>query len=85
MFKHGTVALEFQRGVSLFQFGRTAITDGKKPAPKKDPFAKFFNPLEKLTAFDIDLFGEKDLTKERVAALQALKDRIEKLLALAPK
>lgn len=65
--------------------GRKELTEGVKKALKKDPFAKFFTPIEKLVGFDwdFDSVEEFDFTEERLTALRSLKERIEKLLEKA--
>ena len=65
--------------------GRTAISSEKRLTAGKDPLITFFTPLEKLADFDVDLFQEEDITQERIAVLESIKDRIEKLLAKVSK
>ena len=62
--------------------GRKELSDEAKKALSKNPFAKFFTPIEKLVGldWDFDSVEESDLTEERLSALRSLKERIEKLL-----
>jgi hypothetical protein len=65
------------------QRGRPALEEGKKkPKSSRNPFDSFFNPLEKLAEFslDIDSIEPDYLTQDKIDVLTELRSKIDRLL-----